>query len=315
MKQYTCLGCRHAFQSLAVHYFDNIFAQTFILTVGMTSIVVYIADTYEHFDEVESECFEIIFFLVFGIDYIFSVVAAPKKMEYIFSFIGLADLMSILPVIDLFLPNRNNVSNTTKYFVGMLRMFRLVNIYQIFRLTKSVGECNQPSDLAAAFQLSELSVQVVFLVTSILAFLFFGTGIVYAIANTETNSFDTLNTKEMDWFTCLYFVICSGLSFNCTNFSLLTPNCKLAVTTVGYGDIVAVSVYARIATVVIIICGFAIIPLQAASLLRVIFLRPQFLGSLSKPSSHAHVCLCGVGIPLYIFYCRSMSIIQYFSGL
>ena len=47
-------------------------------------------------------------------------------------------------------------------------------------------------------------------------------------------------------------------------------------------------------TIIIILAGFGLIPVQAASLIQTIANHPKYLSSLSINSSSRHVCLCGI---------------------
>ena len=93
---------------------------------------------------------------MFTIDYIARLWIVKRKRQYIFSFFGIIDLLSILPTyLGLFLVGAQSFM--------VIRSIRLLRIFRIFKLTRYVGE---GQNLAHALRSSRPKI-IVFLVTII----------------------------------------------------------------------------------------------------------------------------------------------------
>lgn len=76
---------------------------------------------------------EYIFTFYFTLDYVLRVYCSPKPLKYIFSFFGIIDLISTLPLyIGFFLSG-------ARYFT-ILRAFRLMRVFRIFKLFHFLSE-------------------------------------------------------------------------------------------------------------------------------------------------------------------------------
>ena len=94
------------------------------------------------------------FTIIFTIDYIARLWIVKRKRQYIFSFFGIIDLLSILPTyLGLFLVGAQSFM--------VIRSIRLLRIFRIFKLTRYVGE---GQNLAQALRSSRPKI-IVFLVT------------------------------------------------------------------------------------------------------------------------------------------------------
>ena len=81
-------------------YFDSITIQVFVLAIAVLSCIIYVYQTYTHQESVELEIF---FFTTFLFDYIMCYIEANRKLEYVLSPMGLADLASLAPFLGVFL--------------------------------------------------------------------------------------------------------------------------------------------------------------------------------------------------------------------
>lgn len=73
---------------------------------------------------------EIVTVLIFSLEYILRIVVADKKLNYIFSFYGIIDLLAILP---FYLGNAIDLRS-----IRILRLFRLFRIFKIVRYSKAI---------------------------------------------------------------------------------------------------------------------------------------------------------------------------------
>ena len=81
-------------------YFNSVTVQILVLCVALVSCIVYIAESYTH---EENPPLEICFFLSFLIDYVFCYAQAQIKIDYVMSYMGIADLLSLIPFFGIFL--------------------------------------------------------------------------------------------------------------------------------------------------------------------------------------------------------------------
>lgn len=77
---------------------------------------------------------EYIAFVFFSIEYVGRIIAAPKKSEYIFSFFGIVDFLSIFPTV-IQIGNLSFLKS-----VRILRITRFIRVLQIMKLSRSQRE-------------------------------------------------------------------------------------------------------------------------------------------------------------------------------
>ena len=163
---------------------------------------------------------EWIFTILFTIEYILRVFIVEKSWRYIFSFLGLIDLLSIVPTY-------LSIIVTGGQSLLVIRTIRLLRVFRIFKLARYLGEANV---LLIALKRSRPKI-IVFLVGVITLAVIMGT-IMYLIEGHEAG-FDSIPRS-------IYWAI-------------------VTLTTVGYGDIVPTTVVGQIIATVIMIMGYGII--------------------------------------------------------
>ncbi|MFI2742825.1 ion transporter [Zhouia sp. PK063] len=164
--------------------------------------------------------FEWIITILFSTEYILRIVTINKPFKYIFSFYGLIDLLSTLPMYLSF------------FFVGShlliaVRSLRLLRVFRILKLVQFIGEANQLKD---ALKASRTKISVFIFAVLILSVIL-GT-LMYMIEGDE-NGFTSIPTS-------IYWTI-------------------VTLTTVGYGDIAPQTSLGQIIATVIMILGYGII--------------------------------------------------------
>ena len=175
------------------------------------------------------EIAEVVSLVIFSIEYMFRVYNAyheKRALKYIFSFIGLIDLLSILP---LFIPFTANVDLR---FIKIFRLFSLFRIFKLYRysehlraITKVVG--NKKDDLLATL----FSILIVLVFCSCLAY--------YFEKDAQPEKFNNL-------FQAMYW----GVS-------------TLAI---GYGDIYPVTIGGKLTATVLAMLGIGLITIPSAIL-------------------------------------------------
>lgn len=168
----------------------------------------------------ELRIIEWVFTGIFTVEYTARVWAVPNKWKYVFSFLGIIDLLSVLPTYVAFLfPGVQSLM--------VIRSLRLLRIFRIFKLSRYIGEGQQ---LAAAINASQHKITV-FLLTVLTSVVIFGT-MMFMIEGPE-NGFTSIPQS-------IYWAI-------------------VTMTTVGYGDIAPHTILGQTLASIIMILGYGII--------------------------------------------------------
>ncbi len=187
-----------------------------IITVMLES-VKSIAINYGY----ELKIIEWVFTIMFSIEYLARIMASPKPLKYIFSFLGIIDFLAITPT---FL----NIFFKGSHAVVVLRSIRLIRIFRIFKLARYMGGAKT---IYTALRASIPKI-VVFLVAVVSLTIILGT-FMYLFEGNQNEGFSDIPTS-------IYWAI-------------------VTLTTVGYGDIIPITFLGKIMASVIMILGYGII--------------------------------------------------------
>lgn len=194
-----------------------------LLWAILFSVVIVILETIPTLDAAYQDVFFVLewgFTILFTIEYILRIISIQKPSSYIFSFMGMVDLLSILPTyLSLLLVG--------SHYLMVIRILRLLRIFRILKLVRFVNEARM---LKMALRDSIFKI-IVFIGAVIAMVLIFAT-LMYIIEGPE-NGFDSI-PKSMYW-------------------TIVT------ITTVGYGDIAPQTALGRTIASVIMLMGYAII--------------------------------------------------------
>jgi len=187
------------------------------------SIIVVILDSIEAYHTQYGNLFyvlEWIFTALFTIEYILRLVSIKRPLGYVFSFLGIIDLLAIIP------------SFLSIFFVGaqsllVLRVLRLLRIFRIFKLTHFLTEMEF---LKTAIFSSLKKISIFMLV--VLAMVIILGSIMYLVENGE-NGFNSILDS-------IYWAI-------------------VTITTVGYGDISPVTPLGKFIASIVMFIGYGII--------------------------------------------------------
>jgi len=160
------------------------------------------------------------FTILFTVEYALRIYSSPKKKQYVFSFYGVIDLLSILPTyLSIFIAG-------TKYLI-IIRILRLLRVFRVLKLVQFMGA----SDLLAdSLKASKYKI-IVFLEVVLMLVVVMGS-LMYLIEGPE-NGFDSIPRS-------IYWAI-------------------VTLTTVGYGDISPQTFPGQALASLIMIIGYAII--------------------------------------------------------
>ncbi|KAG5188531.1 hypothetical protein JKP88DRAFT_304420 [Tribonema minus] len=201
--------------------------------------------------------------ITFVVDFALSLVIAPSALRYVFSWPGLVDILSIIPILE---PLKQGI-----YVLSFTRFLRLTKAFTILRqhrLRKGV----------LAGEAADLSFNVFLLGVKLAGLIFIATSIVYALAeapNIKGFSYmvdDTVVHQIVEWHDAFYFTI-------------------VTLSTVGYGDITPKTWLARMVMVFIIMASFIIIPLEVARLADAYSSVPRFRVAYKMAGKALHVII------------------------
>ncbi len=160
------------------------------------------------------------FTALFAIEYIFRLISVKKPLMYMTSFLGVIDLLSIIPsFIALLYPGAETLL--------VIRILRVLRIFRIFKLAEYLGEANA---LVLALKGSQKKISI-FLYTVFIFVVIFGS-VMYLVEG-EENGFTSIPRS-------IYWAI-------------------ITLTTVGYGDLVPTTDIGQMIAAAVMILGYAII--------------------------------------------------------
>lgn len=194
-----------------------------LLIVIVASILIVMLDSIVSYHQQYGHLFltlEWIFTGLFTIEYILRILTLEKPLKYALSFMGMIDLLAILPSFLSLV-----IAGTQSLMV--LRALRLLRIFRIFKLTHFLGEIRfLRSAIRASLNKITIFMLVVFTVVIILG------SMMYLIEHGQ-NGFSSIPDS-------IYWSI-------------------VTITTVGYGDISPVTPLGKFFASVIMFIGYAII--------------------------------------------------------
>ena len=195
-----------------------------LLFAILASIILVMLESVDSFDKKHHTFLYIsewIITILFSIEYILRIISINKPTKYIFSFYGIIDFLSTVPMYFTF------------FFVGShssliaLRALRLLRVFRILKVSRYIGESNQ---LIKALNASKAKIGV-FLYFVLIICIILGS-IMYFIEGAE-NGFTSI-PRSIYW-------------------SIVT------LTTVGYGDIAPQTALGQFIASITVIIGYAII--------------------------------------------------------
>ncbi len=196
----------------------------FLLFVILTSILVVMLESVTPIDQTYGKILHIsewIITILFSLEYIARIVCVRQPWRYIFSFYGIIDFLSTIP---LYLSTFLVGSQTLITF----RALRLLRVFRILKLGRFIGESN---NFIEALKASKAKIAV-FLSFVLILCVVLGT-LMYLIEGGAGSGFSSIPRS-------VYWAI-------------------VTLTTVGYGDIAPVTALGQSIAAVIMILGYGII--------------------------------------------------------
>nr|WP_297788129.1 ion transporter [uncultured Allomuricauda sp.] len=193
----------------------------FILIV--ISVILVMLESIDDFDQHYHSTLltlEWIVTIFFTLEYIARLISIKKPLRYVFSFYGIIDFLSTIPLYLSYILAGSQV-------LLAVRAFRLLRIFRILKLVKFIGEASQ---LQSALRASRAKIAVFIYVVLILSVIL---GTLMYIVEGDEAGFTSIPRS-------IYWTI-------------------VTLTTVGYGDIAPITNLGQFIATVIMILGYGII--------------------------------------------------------
>ena len=201
--------------------FDIVLLVLIFLAVFATMLESMESVRYEHGDALRVA--EWIFTILFMFEYAARIYSVKSPFKYILSFYGVIDLLAWIPLwITLLL------TEARAHYLAVVRILRMLRVFRILKLIDLIGDSNR---LIKAMRDSsgKIFVFLFFILTLVTV-----TGsIMYIIEGSQNVKFSSIPTS-------IYWAI-------------------ITITTVGFGDVVPITVAGKIITSIMVLIGYAII--------------------------------------------------------
>jgi len=195
----------------------------FLLWAILLSIIIVILESLKSLRSEYTSFFiysEWFFTILFSIEYFTRIWVSPKPFKYIFSFLGIVDLLSIIPTY-------LSLALTGTHYLIVIRAIRLLRVFRIFKLNYFL---NQGELIAQALKASIRKIGVfIFAILNIVVII----GAAMYVIEGEVNGFDSIPRS-------IYWAV-------------------VTITTVGYGDISPQTALGQFISSIIMLIGYAII--------------------------------------------------------
>lgn len=163
---------------------------------------------------------EFVMTILFTAEYIFRIIVVKNKKDYIFSLMGMIDLISILPFyISIFAPE-------AKYLM-IIRIFRVIRVFRILNMMEYLDEGQY---ILQSLKSSSRKIYIFLLFISIIVVIL---GSLMYVVEGGKNGFENIPMS-------IYWAV-------------------VTITTVGYGDISPATSLGKLISVVLMLCGYSII--------------------------------------------------------
>ena len=246
--------------TVAGRVFDGILI--FLIVLSASAVILESIPSFGERYHIEFLRLEWIFTAIFTLEYVLRVISLRKPWRYVKSFFGCIDLLSIIPLyLSFIVPGAQ-----------ALTVVRLLRLLRLFRLLKMVRYIRAAETLRLAFKLSYPKI-VVFLLSvfSIVVLI----GAIFYLVEVDANPKVSNIPDGIYW----------GIS---------------TITTVGYGDIVAVTPLGKLIASLLMIIGFGVFAVPTG------IISVQLAKSMQSSSASGQACSsCGrAGHDVDALFCK-----------
>lgn len=194
-----------------------------LLVAILLSVIVILLDSVPRYHFLFGNIlyvFEWFFTILFTIEYILRIIIVQRKWKYIFSLMGIIDLLSILPGLLAIL-------NGSYQFLMVLRSLRLLRVFKILKLSAFL---NAGLYISKALQNSYRKI-LIFMMFIVLLVIIIGSAMY--IVEKDTPGFESIPQS-------IYWAV-------------------VTITTVGYGDVSPLTPFGKFLSIIVMLCGYSII--------------------------------------------------------
>ncbi|EHQ43785.1 MULTISPECIES: ion transporter [Myroides] len=194
-----------------------------LLAVILLSVILVMLESIESYDMKHHTLLKVLEWVItifFTIEYVLRIICNKQPLKYIFSFYGIVDLISIMPMYLSFFVSDLGI-------LSVVRALRLLRLFGILNLVPYIG---QESNLKLAIKASRTKI-IVFIYFIVVVSILLG-ALMYVIEGKD-NGFTSI-PKSIYW-------------------------CIVTLTTVGYGDIAPQTTIGQMIASFIMIMGYGII--------------------------------------------------------
>jgi voltage-gated potassium channel len=193
-----------------------------IILVSVISVILESVDSINKKYHTIIIAFEWTITILFTIEYFFRIYSVNKPLKYIFSFMGIIDLLSIIPTYLIFVfPAAHSLS--------VIRSIRLIRVFRVFKLSHYLRGAHT---MQIALRSSRPKI-IVFLLSVLILVVVLGTLMYIIEGSYGTIGFDNIPNS-------IYWAV-------------------VTLTTVGYGTVTPITVFGKIVASFIMILGYGII--------------------------------------------------------
>ncbi|WP_254521438.1 ion transporter [Natrinema caseinilyticum] len=203
-----------------------------LLGLNLVFVAILVAETYPLSSSVRTVLWnaEVAIAVVFLLEYVLRLYGAENRLAEALNVYSAIDLIAILPTLLVVVwPGAATVAS-----VGFLRVIRVVRVLRFYRFTQ---------DAEFFFgTISDNALRALKLLLTVLVLFFVSAGLFYSAEHAANPAVDTFGDA-------FYYVV-------------------VALSTVGFGDVVPVTAGGRWVTVAAILAGIIVIPWQASKIVR-----------------------------------------------
>lgn len=206
-----------------------------IISLNLLLVAIFVINTYSLPSDLRDWLWrlEMLIVAIFIIEYVLRFYGSPNRRSYVKDIYSIIDLVAIMPTILLLVLSPS-------FFVHDIRVIqtiRVLAVFRIFRFLRFIADYHLLFGI-----IGHETINVARLVVTIIIIFFVYSGFFYFVES-------PVNPLVQNFGDAFYFTV-------------------VAVSTVGFGDIVPVSGEGRLVTLAMIISGIILIPFHAARIFR-----------------------------------------------
>ena len=227
MKNNNTNSFRHKIHEIifeADTFYGKLFDIVLLITIVSSVLAVMlesIVSIHQQYGDI-LRIFEWIVTILFTIEYFLRIYAVNRPLKYIFSFMGIIDLLAIIPTYLIFI-------FPAAHFFTVVRSIRLIRVFRVFKLSHYLRGAHT---MQIALRSSRPKI-IVFLLSVMILVIVLGTLMYIIEGSVSTKGFDNIPNS-------IYWAI-------------------VTLTTVGYGDVFPATAFGKVVASFIMILGYGII--------------------------------------------------------